>query len=191
VRSLQQQCLALIALTPPQRRFLVLLEYEIPRESRRSDVLLIGDRVALVIEFKGYSTTKKAFADRVFAYARDLRSYHRDLEYTPLTPVLALSGVAVSRHFEDNVLITTSGDVGQIPIETFGLAAGPPFEIAYFLEAAAYRPLPTLVRAACEQFAHSPLPTIKRAGSRTVGGHQSSTTSLPLNPRPSSNPRVQ
>ena len=146
---------------------LVLLEYEIPRESRRPDALLIGDGVGLVIEFKAYATVKKAFTDQVFAYARDLNSYHRELENTTLKPVLALGGTSVTRHFEDGVLVANSGDVGAILVETFRQTAGPAFDIAQFLDADAYRPLPTLVRAARELFAHRPLPMIKRAAAAT------------------------
>ncbi len=69
-------------------RYSAILEYELPLESRRPDViLLVGDGV-LVIELKGKLVPSQADIDQAAAYARDLRCYHRDCWNRSVVPVL-------------------------------------------------------------------------------------------------------
>ena len=52
-----------------------VLEYELPREGgRRPDVLMLGNGVIAVIEFKSSSRNLRADIDQVAAYARDIKS---------------------------------------------------------------------------------------------------------------------
>jgi hypothetical protein len=67
IPQLQSECRALISALTCAESFLILLEYEIPRESRRPDVLILANRTAFVLELKGYSVARKAFIDQVFA----------------------------------------------------------------------------------------------------------------------------
>ena len=69
-------------------RYSAILEYELPMESRRPDVLLLVGEGVLVIELKGKLEPSQADLDQVAAYARDLRCYHRECWDRPVVPVL-------------------------------------------------------------------------------------------------------
>jgi hypothetical protein len=65
-----------------------ILEYELPMESRRPDViLLVGDGV-LVVELKGKDQPSQADIDQAAAYARNLKCYHRECWDRDVVPVL-------------------------------------------------------------------------------------------------------
>ena len=144
-----------------------VLEYELPLEFRRSDVILLVDGAVMVLELKGKSSILQADLDQASAYARDLRAYHRECETRPVKPVL--------------VLMRNSGRLGQFNgVEVVGpdvideLAAdqglGGPIDIVSseaFLAADAYRPLPSLVEAARELLESGDLRRIKRASGAT------------------------
>ena len=70
--------------------FGTVLEYELPMEFRRTDVILLVDGAVMVLELKGKSDVTRADLDEVSAYARDLRAYHRECESRPVRPVLVL-----------------------------------------------------------------------------------------------------
>src|SRR5262249_12839933 len=55
-----------------------ILEYQLPMESRRPDVLLLIGAGVMVIELKGKTDGSQADIDQAEAYARDLRCYHRE-----------------------------------------------------------------------------------------------------------------
>ena len=77
---LQKECISLIKLFDKSKDFSILIEYEIPRESRRPDVVILGYGVALVLELKGHSNPNQAFIDQAFAYGRDLQFYHGECD---------------------------------------------------------------------------------------------------------------
>ncbi len=60
------------------RHYSALLEYELPLESRRPDVLLLVGAGIMVIELKGKESPTQADIDQAAAYARDLRCYHQE-----------------------------------------------------------------------------------------------------------------
>jgi hypothetical protein len=59
-------------------RYSAILEYELPMESRRPDVILLVGADVVVIELKGKRYPSQADLDQASAYARDLRNYHRE-----------------------------------------------------------------------------------------------------------------
>ena len=70
------------------RHYSAILEYELPMESRRPDVILLVGSGVMVIELKGKLYPTQADLDQAAAYARDLRNYHRECEGRDVTPVL-------------------------------------------------------------------------------------------------------
>ena len=52
-----------------------ILEYELPLESRRPDVVLLVRGAIVILELKGKTVPTQADLDRASAYARDLRCY--------------------------------------------------------------------------------------------------------------------
>ena len=83
---LQKECISLIKLFNESKDFSILIEYEIPRESRRPDILILGHGVVLVLELKGYSKPNQAFIDQALAYGRDLQFYHGQCEENEVIP---------------------------------------------------------------------------------------------------------
>src|SRR5262245_31907660 len=69
-------------------RYSAILEYELPLEARRTDVILLVGNGILVVELKGKLAPSQADIDQASAYARDLRCYHRDCADRPVVPVL-------------------------------------------------------------------------------------------------------
>ncbi len=63
--------------TSSPRQYTAILEYELPIESRRPDVMLLVNGAVVVLELKGKTEPDQADLDQAAAYARDLRCYHR------------------------------------------------------------------------------------------------------------------
>ena len=145
-----------------------ILEYQLPLEFRRPDVILLLDGTVMVLELKGKSYVSQADIDQVAAYARDLRAYHRECEKRPVRPVLVL--------LRSHGRVETSGGVDIIGPDVLdslareqgdGVAKGTAIDVEDFLAADAYRPLPSLVEAARELLERGDLRRIHRAAAAT------------------------
>ncbi len=85
---LQRECRELVDAYSAARTYTAILEYELPRESRRPDVIILENGVVVVLELKGKDAPSQADIDQVFCYARDLRSYHVECADRPVHAVL-------------------------------------------------------------------------------------------------------
>jgi hypothetical protein len=83
IPCLQRECRELVDAYDAARTYTAILKYELPREARRPDVIVLENGVVVVLELKGKAVPSQADIDQVFAYARDLRSYHRDCADRP------------------------------------------------------------------------------------------------------------
>jgi len=136
-------------------------------ESRRTDVIFLAKGSVVVLELKGKQRPSQADIDQAAAYVRDLRCYHSECSDRP---VLALCVPMKARGY-----IGCQHDVhilGPDAVDEFveGLPYDPklyPVSPADFLAESAYRPLPTLVRAARELFETGDLRPIRRARAAT------------------------
>ncbi|HDT12727.1 MAG TPA: DUF2075 domain-containing protein, partial [Candidatus Aminicenantes bacterium] len=144
-----------------------ILEYTLPMESRRTDVIFLAKSSVVVLELKGKLRPSQADIDQAAAYVRDLRCYHRECENRP---VLALCVPMKARGYlgrEHDVYIlgpdAVDGFVEDLPHDP----SQPPIVPQDFLAETAYRPLPTLVQAARELFEHGDLRPIRRARAAT------------------------
>ncbi len=135
----------------PAADYSAILEYELPMERRRPDVIFLASGAVLVLEVKGKSTPILADLDQAAGYARDLVAYHEECHHRPVHPVL--------------VLTRRSGNVGELAgvrvvgldavdglVDELGRDQLPPVDVDRFLAAGAYSPLPTIVEAARELF---------------------------------------
>ena len=164
---LQRECRELVAAYDAARTYTAILEYELPRESRRPDVIVLENGVVVVLELKGKAVPSQADIDQVFAYARDLKAYHRECADRPVHAVLVPSrGDATPRDI-DGVRVVGPAGVDRLLLECTREPAPSPLTAEAFLQRDAYAPLPSLVRAARDLFAHQPLPRIKRAHAAT------------------------
>lgn len=66
--------------------YAAILEYQLPMESRRPDVVLLLGATVMVLELKGKTRPTQADLDQAAAYARDLRCYHRECHGRPVMP---------------------------------------------------------------------------------------------------------
>lgn len=149
-------------------KYSAILEYMLPMESRRPDVLLlIGARV-MVVELKGKEWPAQADLDQVAAYARDLRNYHRECAGRDVVPVLVPTRATGSQQLVDGVYVTGPDGLNDLVARLTTDSPLSEVERARFLSDDAYCPLPTLVQAARELFVSGTLRTIHQARMATL-----------------------
>ena len=148
------------------QQYSAILEYELPMEARRPDVILLVGEGVLVIELKGKLQPSQADIDQAAAYARDLRCYHRECATRNVVPVLVPTRARGYKREIGGVHIA-GPDVLDALIAKLSDGAATVISRDRFLDAAAYCPLPTLVQAARELFHSGELRTIHRARAAT------------------------
>jgi hypothetical protein len=152
---------------PDAAQYSAILEYQLPLEFRRPDVLLLVGSAVIVLELKGKEVPSQADIDQTAAYARDLRAYHRDCDGRPVHAVVVPTR-ARGYAGERNGVHVAGPDAIDALIANFSDARDrPPLSAEAFLDAGAYRPLPTLVQAARELFTTGTLRDIWRARANT------------------------
>jgi hypothetical protein len=143
-----------------------ILEYQLPMESRRPDVVLLMGGAVLVLELKSKDRPVLADVDQASAYARDLRAYHRacaDLQVLPVLLLMRATGQLGNLAGVD-VLGPDVLDQLMAKVDSGGLKR---VDIRSFLDPDAYRPLPTIVEAARELMETGELRRIRRADAET------------------------
>jgi len=144
-----------------------ILEYELPLESRRTDVILLAKGTVVVLELKGKARPSQADIDQAAAYARDLRCYHAECANRPVMAICVpmLAKGYMGEHCGVHVAGPDALDqlVNDLQVDP----DRPPLEPTAFLAESAYRPLPTLVQAARELFQTGRLRPIHRARAAT------------------------
>jgi hypothetical protein len=163
---LQRECRELVGRDSATGRYSTVLEYELPRELRRPDVIVLSRGHVVVLEIKGYSHASQAAIDQVFSYARDLAAYHGACVGRTVVPVLAVRGTDLRPVIRDGVWVTSPEFLDEI-VERFSDPARELVSIDDFLSEDAYSPLPSIVQAARDLFHKRPLPVIKRARAST------------------------
>ena len=156
IRLLKEQ------LSDPQLdQWFIILEYEIPRRSRRPDVILLKSTTILVIEFKmGARNFDSTSRWQVTSYARDLRDFHAESHGRSIVPVLCATD-AQTGLTDLGELTHAAGEVGTL-VKTNGANLGsglmriekeydrnlsPPIVPDRWLNSP-YRPTPTIIEAA-------------------------------------------
>ena len=163
---LQRECRELEVRDAAAREYTAILEYELPRDSRRPDVIVLERGCIAVLELKGALHPSQAAIDQAFGYARDLRAYHAACAGRVVTPALLVRGsgpVAVER---DGVYVVSPEGLDSL-LERLSARGAQIVSADEFLAADAYAPLPTIVQAARELFHRRELPMIKRARAAT------------------------
>lgn len=149
------------------KHYSAILEYELPLESRRPDVILLIAGGIMVVELKGKLSPSQADIDQVAAYARDLRCYHRDCAGRDVVPVLVPTRARGYVRQDTGVHIAGPDALDGLIGTLVAGVSDTPLERDRFLDEGAYRPLPTLVEAARELFHSGELRTIHRARAAT------------------------
>lgn len=149
------------------RRFGAILEYELPMDARRPDVLFLVGAGVMVVELKGKTGPTQADLDQVAAYARDLRAYHAECAGREVMPVLVPTRATGYLGESQGVHVAGPDALDALVLALAERREAPPISRERFLAESAYRPLPTLVEAARELFTAHTLRRVHRAAAST------------------------
>lgn len=167
IPKLQAEFREVLHTDPAAAAYSAILEYELPMESRRPDVVVLAGGAVVVLELKGKMRPSQADLDQASAYARDLRCYHRDCADRRVHAVVVPTRARGNLGCEDGVHILGPDQIDAFVHDRARESLASSLEAARFLSAEAYRPLPSLVRAARELFHSGTLRTIRRARAAT------------------------
>ena len=167
IPPLQREVDEVLSVNEEAASYSAILEYELPLESRRPDVVLLAKSAVVILELKGKAFPSQADLDQAAAYARDLRCYHRECEHRPVVPIVVPTRAKGYVGSEAGVHIAGPDDLDRLVDKLEEDPDLPPLSSERFLAESAYRPLPTLVRAARELFESGRLRTIQRARAAT------------------------
>lgn len=167
IPELQDEVREVVQLDDYAKEYWAVLEYELPMESRRIDVIFLARGAVLVLELKGKESPSQADLDQAAAYARDLRCYHSECDGRLVMPIVVPT--RAKGYLGEQVGVHIAGpdalDALIMDIEKNSLA--PPLTPQRFLAESSYRPLPTLVQAARELFHTGTIRPIHRARAAT------------------------
>jgi hypothetical protein len=145
-----------------------ILEYRLPMEARRPDVVLLLGGPVFVLELKGKSRIERVDVDQAAAYARDLKGYHRECADRDVVPVLVLVNGEGYLADESGVHVVGPDVLDQLADAETKRSPAEPVDLDRFLAPTAYRPLPTLVEAARELLEHGDIRRITAAHEKTA-----------------------
>ena len=163
---LQRECRELEVCDSRAHEYTAILEYELPRDSRRPDVIVLERGCITVLEIKGALHPTQAALDQAFGYARDLRAYHAACHERSVTPVLVVRGGGNAAVERDGVFVVGPEGLDAL-LARLSASDEAVIDPQDFLAHDAYAPLPTIVQAARELFQRRELPMIKRARAAT------------------------
>jgi Uncharacterized conserved protein (DUF2075) len=165
IPSLQVEVGQTLLRTAAANDYSTILEYELPMEFRRPDVVFLAGGGVLVLELKGKSRAEIADLDQVSAYRRDLLAYHRDCADRPVHGALVLVGASGHLGMRDDIHVVGLDAVDELvdALDRESQNQAQPIESERFLQEEAYRPLPSLIEAARVLMEKGELPYIRRA----------------------------
>lgn len=144
-----------------------ILEYELPMELRRPDVVFLVRGPVVVLELKGKLDPSQADLDQAAAYARDLRCYHSACADRPVIPILVPTRAKGYSGERAGVHVSGPDALDDLILRLEAQHQLEPIAAETFLAESAYRPLPTLVKAARELFEKGEVREIWRARAQT------------------------
>lgn len=167
IPPLQREVREVMAQYGQARTARAILEYELPLEFRRPDVIFLVGKAIIVLELKGKLRPTMADLDQAAAYARDLRCYHRACENRDVIPILLLTQAKGYLGLDANVHVSGPDAIDELISRLAKPNEGPSVLPEEFLSENAYRPLPTLIQAARELFEKREIRPIWRASALT------------------------
>ncbi len=167
IPPLQSEVAEVLRANAAAQHYSAILEYELPLESRRPDVVLLVGAGVMVLELKGKLVPSQADLDQASAYARDLRCYHRECHARDVIPVLVPTRARGYVREEGGVHVAAPDALDDLINRLSFRSGAPAVDRARFLDEGAYCPLPTLVEAARELMRSGNLRRIERARAST------------------------
>lgn len=167
IPPLQNEVKEILAVDNLAAKYETILEYQLPMESRRTDVIFLAGGAVVILELKGKVLPSDADIDQVAAYARDLRCYHRECHARPVVSICVPMQARGRLGEEAGVIIAGPDVLDQIVEEIAQQGQKQLVNPDAFLARDAYCPLPTLVQAARELFNSGTIRPIHRARAAT------------------------
>jgi Schlafen group 3, DNA/RNA helicase domain len=167
IPPLQAEVGQVLGREPSATTYSAILEYQLPMEQRRPDVIFLLGGVILVLELKGKAIAELADIDQASAYARDLRAYHRDCEDRNVRAALVLMRARGRQAPTAGVEVLGPDAIDALAAEIDRNQPRSSLTREQFLDPAAYRPTPTIVEAARELMERGSLRRIHRAAAAT------------------------
>lgn len=167
VPALQTECREATNHDSQAATYSAILEYQLPYDLRRPDLIILEGAAVVVTEMKGRRGLSQAALDQVLAYVRNLRAYHDLCADRLVVPVLLTSAAERPPTVRAGVRICHPADLDQVISEIGAANRGTPVRPQDFVAPGAYVPLPTIVQAARQLFETRELPFIKRARAAT------------------------
>jgi hypothetical protein len=167
IPRLQTEVGELVEIDTLSGTYTAVLEYQLPLEYRRVDAVFLMHDAVVVIELKGKREPSLADLDQAQAYARDLRAYHAECESRHVRTVLIPTVAKGLSEVRGEVHVCSPELLDKLLQQLNSKEAEAAVDARRFLSEEAYRPLPTLVRAARELFATGELRRVKRAAAAT------------------------
>ena len=93
IPPLQHEVAEIIDWNSGAKAYSAILEYELPMEARRPDVIQLANGAVVVLECKSKASPTQADLDYASAYARDLRAYHSCCHERTVIPVVVPIGM--------------------------------------------------------------------------------------------------
>ena len=165
-----------------QENWHLVLEYPMRRLGRRIDAVLLCPRAIFVLEFKAGAASFDAAALRqVEDYALDLEAFHSGSRRHPIVPVLvATEATPRPQHLglllphAQEPLTASRTSIGALLQAVWARLAEPTFTLATAgWDAAAYRPVPGIVDAACTLYSRH---NVEDIGTTRADAHNLTTT---------------
>jgi hypothetical protein len=162
IPPLQREVGEVLVSTRQATEYATILEYQLPLNHRRPDIVLLTGGNILVVEAKSKDRATQADLDQVSGYARDLSAYHEACASRPVHAVLMLTRASGRLGIHSGVHVVGPDAIDGLVTELDGPSPLGLVEPKSFLGVDRYRPLPSLVRAARELFVTGTLARIKR-----------------------------
>jgi hypothetical protein len=167
IPPLQREIGEVLQVESKAAEYTAIMEYELPLESRRTDVILLTGGAVVVLELKGKAVPSRADIDQAAAYARDLRCYHSECANRPVMAVCVPMQARGYMGEQCGVHLAGPDVLDQMIRSLEETPGAPPLTAQEFLSESSYRPLPTLIQAARELFNTGTLRPIWRARAAT------------------------
>jgi len=164
IQVLKVACAELIRLAPVSTKWLLLLEYPIPRRHKRLDAVVLAADVIFCLEFKTEDKTHSSQPQRQAEdYALDLRDFHEASRDRRIVPVVIVpkappakdSSVEISTDAVRDVKLANASDLAQTVLTAFNSEHrddSVPIDPTAW-DSSPYRPVPTIIEAAEVLFA--------------------------------------
>jgi hypothetical protein len=167
IPPLQREVGEVLACDSSASAYTILLEYALPLEARRPDVVLLVRGAVVVLELKGKERPSQADIDQVRAYARDLRCYHRACADRDVLAVVVPMRARGDLGYVGGVRVTGPDALDEFIERLQWGRDRSDVDLASFLDPEAYCPLPTIVEAARELFRERRVRHVERARAST------------------------